>query len=163
MQSPSCFFHWPAPVCARPTGQEMDGSKRETMSTATISETSSTTAITAPVTSPTTSPLELAVRSILAKESKQTILSKLGDQCGLYGEDALAVVKQAYALKHAAFRKAGVKMVLIGIAMLVIGVLITAGTYSMVSEKGGAYFVTYGLILVGVVKIVQGLFRIIVG
>jgi hypothetical protein len=129
------------------------------MSTATITAPSATSAITAPA----TSPLEFAVRSILAKEGKRAILSQLSTQCGLSSEDALAVVKQAYGIKHAAFRKAGLKTVLIGLAMLIVGVLITAGTYSMVAEKGGTYFVTYGLIIVGAVKMLQGFFMIIVG
>jgi len=32
-----------------------------------------------------------------------------------------------------------------------------------VAKKGGTYFVTYGLIIVGAVKMLQGLFMVIVG
>lgn len=44
---------------------------------------------------------------------------------------------------------------LVSIAILLIGLGITFGTYYLASENGGSYFVFYGLIIVGVVKTIK--------
>jgi len=130
------------------------------MSTATIS---APLALPSPTkASPTTSPLEFAVQQILAKRSRKEILTDLTARYYLSDESALAIVKKAYALKHAAFRKAGVKVLIIGIVMAFLGVVITGISHDM-AKAGGSYVVFIGLIVVGIVNIVKGLFRIIVG
>jgi len=45
----------------------------------------------------------------------------------------------------------------VGALILVIGIGITAATYSAASQSGGTYTIAYGAILVGVIKIVRGL------
>ena len=130
------------------------------MSTATIS---APLALPSPAKAPTTSPLDFAVQQILAKKSRKEILADITARYFLSEESALAVVNHAYALKHAAFRKAGVEILLKGIAMAFFGAVLTALGYSFVKDSGGVYFVFYGLIIVGVINIVKGLFRILVG
>lgn len=53
----------------------------------------------------------------------------------------------------------------VGLLMLVIGILITAATYSFASsgEGGGTYLVCYGPIFFGVVRLVSGFFGWIFG
>ena len=130
------------------------------MSTATIS---APLALPSPAKAPATSPLDFAVQQILAKKSKNEILADLTARYYLSGENALAIVNQAYALKHAAFRKAGVEILLKGIAMAFFGVLLTVIGASLAKGTGGVFLVFYGLVIIGVVNIVKGLFRIIVG
>jgi len=130
------------------------------MSTATAPTTIAAPAAT---TAPATTPLDFAVQQILAKQGRQAILTQLSARWGFSSEDALAIVNRAYAIKRAAFRQAGAKTLQTGVIMLLIGVLITWATYSMVKEQGGTYIVTYGLIFVGALNILKGLFRIVVG
>src|SRR5262245_11658041 len=47
--------------------------------------------------------------------------------------------------------------IVVGIMLIVIGVVITAATYSSVSTTGGSYIVAYGPIIVGVIKLFRGL------
>ena len=146
---------------ARAREDGRDGPKiKHTMSTATIS---APLALPSPAkASPTTSPLEFAVQQILAKRSRKEILADLTARYYLSDESALAIVKKAYALKHAAFRKAGVKVLIIGIVMAFLGVVITGISHDM-AKAGGGYVIFIGLIVVGIVNIVKGLFRILVG
>ena len=55
-------------------------------------------------------------------------------------------------------KKESFKMLLVGLAMMVVGVAITAGTYvwAASSPRGGSYFVTWGLIVFGGLRTVQG-------
>jgi hypothetical protein len=46
-----------------------------------------------------------------------------------------------------------------GIAVFVLGVAITAGTYDHASQEGGTYFIAYGPIAIGVVMFFQGIAR----
>jgi hypothetical protein len=45
----------------------------------------------------------------------------------------------------------------IGALLVVVGIIITAATYSSVSTSGGTYIIAYGPIIVGVIKIIRGL------
>lgn len=58
----------------------------------------------------------------------------------------------------------GMKQLLIGIALLILGIAITAGTHSAASRNGGGtYVVAYGPIVVGVITIFKGLFNLMQG
>jgi uncharacterized membrane protein HdeD (DUF308 family) len=46
---------------------------------------------------------------------------------------------------------------IIGVVLLVIGILVTAVTYSDASKSGGTYTIAYGAMIVGVINIVRGL------
>jgi hypothetical protein len=132
------------------------------MSTATISAPNTIPALPAPARAASQSPLDFAVQQILAKQGKQAILSQLTARFCLSNESALAVLNHAYTLKHAAFRKAGIDMLFKGAGMLILGIMITYFG-SQIAGSGGTFLVFWGLMLVGVIKMVQGLFRIAVG
>ena len=55
--------------------------------------------------------------------------------------------------------KEGGKQIIIGFIVLLIGLLITLGTYSFASESGGTYVVMWGAILIGGINLIIGLFR----
>jgi hypothetical protein len=56
-------------------------------------------------------------------------------------------------------KKQSLKTMLIGLAMLVVGIAITVGTYAAASSSrgGGSYVVTWGLIIFGGFRFFQGL------
>jgi hypothetical protein len=56
-------------------------------------------------------------------------------------------------------RKRALRQIAIGVALLVVGLVITGVTYSHAasSPTGGTYIVAWGPVLVGVVKILRGL------
>jgi hypothetical protein len=43
-----------------------------------------------------------------------------------------------------------------GAVLLLIGIVITALTYTSASETGGTYYIVYGPIIVGIVKMIRG-------
>ena len=45
----------------------------------------------------------------------------------------------------------------LGVALLVVGVVITAVTYGSATGGGGTYIIAYGPIIVGVIKVIRGL------
>jgi hypothetical protein len=49
--------------------------------------------------------------------------------------------------------------IVFGIILLVVGVIITAATYSSASRAGGTYIIAYGPIVFGVIRIGRGLMR----
>lgn len=58
--------------------------------------------------------------------------------------------------------KPGLQILLVGAGLLVLGIVITTVSYNM-AGPGGTYVATTGLILVGIVQIVRGLIRIVMG
>jgi hypothetical protein len=57
-----------------------------------------------------------------------------------------------------AHRDAALQKMAWGAVIFIIGVVITAGTYSAVAKTGGSYTVAYGAILVGGFRFLQGLY-----
>jgi hypothetical protein len=53
-------------------------------------------------------------------------------------------------------RQRGLRRVIFGVVLIVIGVLITTVTYSS-AQAGGIYIVAYGPILAGIIGVVRGL------
>ena len=60
---------------------------------------------------------------------------------------------------HAEYKKQSFKSMLIGLALMTVGIVVTAGTYAMAasSRGGGRYVVTWGLIIFGGLRFVKGL------
>ena len=123
----------------------------------------STSALSTPaaIPEPSASPLDFVILQILVKQGKETILSKLSARWGLAGEDALAVLREAYGIKRSARRKEGVKTLCIGVSMLSIGLLISI--LRIMNEPVSLDVLYYLLIFVGAARTVQGLFMIAVG
>ena len=65
-------------------------------------------------------------------------------------------------LERNARRSQGARELGIGILLLVVGIAITAGTYSAAasSSSGGHYVLAYGPIAIGVINIFRGLFHL---
>jgi hypothetical protein len=57
-------------------------------------------------------------------------------------------------------RTDGFRNVLIGGGIFLIGVIVTAGSYSAVSQHGGPYFIAWGAILFGGIQLIKGLSQI---
>jgi hypothetical protein len=72
------------------------------------------------------------------------------------------VVAKANRAKKSAFRQQGLKTFGIGVAMLILGIIITGVTYS-IAKPGGVFFVTIGFFISGVVNLLRGLFRMVMG
>ena len=58
----------------------------------------------------------------------------------------------------------GGRQILVGVALLVLGIAITAGTHSAARHAGGgSYVIAYGPIVVGVITIFKGIFNLAMG
>jgi hypothetical protein len=102
----------------------------------------------------------------------QTIASAIGNgksrkevvkiliNSGINAPEAESLVNYAVSTHKAEIRKGAVKQIGVGLLMLVIGVVITAATYSMASN-GGIYVVAYGPVIFGAIAILRGLFRLV--
>jgi hypothetical protein len=53
-------------------------------------------------------------------------------------------------------RRRGLTRVMIGVGLIVLGIVVTAVTFSS-AQAGGSYIVAYGPIIVGIVSVVRGL------
>jgi len=54
-------------------------------------------------------------------------------------------------------RSAAQRMVYIGLAILVVGIAITVGTY-VAADEGGTFFAAWGAIIIGGIRMAQGIF-----
>lgn len=81
---------------------------------------------------------------------------------GVPVEAAENIVAQANDYKKSEFRNGGLKAIGIGVALIALGGVITAATYS-VARPGGTYVITSGLFLVGALTFLRGTWRFIVG
>jgi hypothetical protein len=54
-------------------------------------------------------------------------------------------------------RKRGMKRIIVGALIFVVGLVITVATYSSASSGGGTYVVAYGPMIVGVVWVIRGI------
>ncbi|MEW6126209.1 MAG: hypothetical protein AB1757_04030 [Acidobacteriota bacterium] len=97
---------------------------------------------------------------INGKRQHEVIVELIGK--GFSQEDAGQIVGEAQRAKKAAFRKAGAKAFFAGLALLVLGVVITAASYSA-AKNGGIYIVTIGLFITGAINLLKGFFRMLVG
>src|SRR5258708_39414668 len=89
--------------------------------------------------------------------SRKEVVRALVDS-GINAAEAEAMVNYAVSNHKAEIRKGAMKQLGVGFLMFVVGVVITAATYSMASN-GGIYVVAYGPIIFGAISILRGLFR----
>jgi len=63
--------------------------------------------------------------------------------------------------KPAIRRANGVKMIVGGLALILLGAIITGATYQSAADRGGGtYFIAYGPIVVGAMTLFRGLFNL---
>lgn len=60
-------------------------------------------------------------------------------------------------------REMGRRDLVVGGMWLALGAVATIGTYAVAAAQGGTYVVTYGAIVVGVIRIARGVYRIQTG
>src|SRR5262245_32256168 len=95
-----------------------------------------------------------ALNAIAGGKPQTAVINELIEK-GVPAHVAAQIVAQARAAKKAAFRQAGFKVFLAGLAMLVLGAVITGATFSM-AKPGGTYVVTFGLFAVGAINTIKG-------
>jgi hypothetical protein len=109
-------------------------------------------------------------RELRKGQSPETIVQELSNR-GVSYETAIAIVNKVQdsgvaqstaAAPKMSNRMGGLKNLGIGIALLVLGVIVTFSTY-MMADPGGTYMVTTGLFVVGGINMLIGLFRFIFG
>ena len=72
-------------------------------------------------------------------------------------ESYSAVDSYAVDMAVAERRSRKQKDIVLGSILLVVGLLITVGTYNSASQSGGTYFIAYGPMIVGVIRLFKGL------
>jgi hypothetical protein len=100
-------------------------------------------------------------------QQPEVIVDNLSNR-GIPYETAIAIVNkvqdsgvsQSTVVPRASNRMGGIKNLGIGIALLILGVIVTIGTY-MMADPGGTFMVTTGLFVVGGINMLIGLFRFI--
>jgi len=68
-----------------------------------------------------------------------------------------AVDSYAVDMATAERRSRKQKDIVLGSILLGVGLLITVGTYNSASQSGGTYFIAYGPMIVGVIRLFKGL------
>jgi hypothetical protein len=97
----------------------------------------------------------------------ETIVENLSSR-GIPYDTAIAIVNkvqssgvsQSTAVPRASNRMGGLKNLGIGVVLLVLGFIVTLGTY-MMADPGGTFMVTTGLFVIGGINMLIGLFRFI--
>lgn len=105
---------------------------------------------------------ETIAKAIGNGKSKNEVMKTLVNS-GINPADAQAMVDFAVKNYSSAIRAGAMAQIGSGLLLFFIGLVITAGTYSMASSggTGGFYVISYGPMIFGVVRVVRGLFRLI--
>ena len=103
--------------------------------------------------------VEHIVKELELGKSAQTVARGLVE-IGVASDFAVDLVKKVDSEIRGAKRTGGAKTLAIGGGLAGLGLVITAGTYAA-AEPGGYYVVTYGLVIVGVINMVRGAWRMI--
>jgi hypothetical protein len=100
---------------------------------------------------------QYAVMELASNKSHQAV-EKLLMGRGASSETAKAVVKDAqYAVKKLR-REKYKKQMTSGLAMIIVGLVLTCGSYAIADSFNGRYFLFYGAIFVGLINLVIGFF-----
>ena len=103
--------------------------------------------------------VEHIVKELELGKSAQKVAQGLVE-IGVPSNLAFDLVKKLDSEIRSAKRTGGAKTFAIGGGMAGLGLLITAGTYAA-AQAGGYYVVTYGLVIVGVINMARGAWRMI--
>lgn len=80
---------------------------------------------------------------------------------GATQQQAYEIITHLRNMQDDGKKAAGRKNILIGAGLLVLGLIITIGTYSAASSSGGGtYVISFGPIIFGVIRLIQGLVQI---
>jgi uncharacterized membrane protein len=104
--------------------------------------------------------LPQTIASAIGRGKSRKEVVKILVNSGINPPEAESLVNYAVSTHKAEIRKGAAKQLGVGILLLVIGIVITAATYSMAS-RGGIYVVAYGPIVFGAISILRGLFRFV--
>ncbi len=107
---------------------------------------------------PVSLPQTIATAIGRGKSRKEIVTALINS--GINAAEAESMVNYAVSAHKGEIRKGAAKQLGIGVLMLVVGVMITAATYSMASN-GGMYVVAYGPIIFGAISVLRGLFRLV--
>jgi hypothetical protein len=107
---------------------------------------------------PASLPQTIATAIGRGKSRKEVVKALVNS--GINAVEAESMVNYAVSTHKAEIRKGAVKQLGVGLLMVVVGVVITAATYSMASN-GGIYVVAYGPIIFGAISVLRGLFRLV--
>lgn len=103
----------------------------------------------------------LSANMLAGGKSKADIFKTLQEK-GCPADLASSIVDRVISLKSEATKKSGKDTLIMGAGMLLLGTLVTAGTYSAASG-GGHYVVTSGLFVVGGWFVIKGLWKTVTG
>ena len=106
---------------------------------------------------------ETIAKAIGGGKSKNDVMKTLVAS-GINASDAQAMVDFAVKNYSSTIRAGAMGQIGSGLLLFFIGLVITAGTYSMASSggTGGFYVISYGPMIFGVIRVIRGLFRLVV-
>ena len=113
----------------------------------------------APAAQTATSMPQIIAQAIGRGKKRKEIMDILV-KAGMNAPEAESLVAYSLANHKADIRKGAVKQIGVGALMLVIGIVVTAATYSM-ARNGGMYIVAWGPAIFGALGVIRGLFRLI--
>jgi DnaJ-class molecular chaperone len=94
----------------------------------------------------------------VAKGKKSSEITDEITRMGIPFDVSTQIVKQVFEYRSRVKSRAGGKQIGCGLLMLIVGGIITGITYASAKE-GGSYIVTTGLLVVGAINLIVGLFR----
>ena len=103
------------------------------------------------------------VKAAISGKSREAVILNMR-QKGIPTQTAESIASQAFRLKKKLFQRQGMKFILGGSFMLVIGVVITGFSYFIASTGllGNSFIITGGFIVGGVIFIIKGLFKVMI-
>ena len=94
-----------------------------------------------------------------AGETEESIDQRLETQFGFSGEAAVGFVEHIAEARCIHIRQTGIRELLWGVGLCATGGGITYATY-LLTNPGGYYFVMYGLVIWGIIKVCKGLYKL---
>lgn len=103
------------------------------------------------------------IANAIGKGRKRSEIVKTLCNSGIHPQVAQDMVDGAVKNYPSAVRSGAVSQLGMGVVLLVIGIVITVGTYAAASSggTGGFYLVSWGPMVFGVIRIFRGLFRLV--
>ncbi|GAA6618369.1 hypothetical protein [Scytonema sp. NUACC26] len=91
--------------------------------------------------------------------SRKKVIDILNEE-GVTLSTAFAVVQEVYDLKAKAYRDSAKQAFILGSSLLLVGLLISLGTYTLVAAAGGGFFIIMkGFLIIGCLSVFKGIWR----